>query len=272
MKRDKISNKKVQEIEFLILEAFDNFCKAHNLSYSLAYGTLLGAIRHQGFIPWDDDVDVIMARPDFEKLLELLKNKSLSSEFSYGFFDDPYYIYPYLKIFYKKSVVVEHKLETKFTHTPIWIDVFPIDGIPKNKIKAKLYFSLSILIRNLLYTAIVKPTELSGFKKMFTIIAKPFTKLIGPQRFAKLLDSLGKNTDFESSEKIGNLVWAEGSFEAMERDLILPQTKLNFENKTFPAPLNYHEHLKTLYGDYMKLPPIEEQKSHLSEEIYLLEN
>jgi lipopolysaccharide cholinephosphotransferase len=212
-----------------------------------------------------------MPRPDFENLLDLLRNKSLSSEFSYGFLDDPNYIYPYLKIFYKNSVVVEHKLEPIFTQTPIWIDIFPIDGIPKNKIKAKLYFSLSILVRNLLYTAIVKPTELVGLKKIFTVIAKPFTKFIGPQRFAKLLNLLGKKTDFDSSEKIGNLVWAEGTFEAMKRELILPQTKLNFENKTFPAPLNYHEHLETLYGDYMKLPPTEEQKSHLSEEIYLLE-
>src|SRR5690554_148839 len=113
MKKNKISNKKVQEVEFLILKTFDKFCETHNLIYSLGYGTLVRAVRHQGFIPWDDDIDVIMARPEFERLLELLKYARLPPEFSYGFLDNPNYIYPYLKIYYKNSVVVEHKLETK---------------------------------------------------------------------------------------------------------------------------------------------------------------
>src|SRR5690554_3002324 len=156
MLREKINLNKLQEIELEVLEYFNELCITNDLSFSLGYGTLLGAVRHQGFIPWDDDIDVIMPRPDFEKLLELLKYERLSPEFSYGFLDNSNYVYPYLKIYYKNSVVVERKLETKFTQTPIWIDVFPIDGIPKNKIKAKLYFSLSILIRNLLYTTIVK--------------------------------------------------------------------------------------------------------------------
>lgn len=269
MKR-KISLRELQLEEFKILCMFDELCRKHDINYYLAYGTLLGAVRHNGFIPWDDDIDVMLPRPEYKKLQNVLRESGLSEDFTYGDIDNKEYIYPFIKIFYKNSYVKEDKLEDGSNESPIWIDAFPMDGLPSSSLLIKLVFFIHKIIRKFSYVAIVNPVKVNGIEKLATIIVKPFAKLIGSNNISRFRSFLATKFNYNNSKYIGNVLTGEGPSNAIRKDVYLPKTTLDFEGRTFPAPLNYDKHLKAIYGNYMELPPIENRQSHLSDECYLL--
>ena len=129
MKKLNLYDIKTLELDLLI--NFDKFCKENNLIYFIAYGTLLGAIRHGGFIPWDDDIDIQMPRTDYEKFLTL-RDKYESSFYGNVIktLGDKGYPFPFTKIENKNTLVIEHKMTTKIK-TGVWVDIFPMDGLPK---------------------------------------------------------------------------------------------------------------------------------------------
>lgn len=270
MTKKRIDLRELQMIEFEILSVFDSVCEEHGLTYYLAYGTLLGAVRHKGFIPWDDDIDLLMPRPDYEKLITLLSEGALPQEYSFGDLDDPSYIYPYMKIFKGNTSVLEKKLESPFNESLIWIDVFPMDGLPESPIKRAYTFMITQTLRNLLYTAIVRTDHLEGKERFGTILLKPVSRLIGPHRISLLIDRNARRYRYEKSNHAGNVVWAEGSKEAVDKTFFTPTVEILFEGKEFPAPERYQEHLHDQYGDYMQLPPEDQRASHLSSECYIL--
>lgn len=131
MKNKKLSSEEIKQIELNLLLKLDEICKKYKLRYYLCGGTLLGAVRHKGFIPWDDDIDVLMPREDFEKLLRLEK-----AETRYGgkdcFLKSGNSIYPFIKLINTNTVLKEKYLSEEFT-TGIWIDIFPLDGMPDDE-------------------------------------------------------------------------------------------------------------------------------------------
>ena len=130
--------KKVQKEELDILVFFDAFCRQHNLRYSLAYGSLLGAVRHKGFIPWDDDIDVIMPREDYELLIRLFDDKT-NRFFLQSHYSEAHYYYPFAKIRKNGTVFREKFLEDKQINHGFYIDVFPADKV-RDKKRKKDYF------------------------------------------------------------------------------------------------------------------------------------
>ena len=139
MKRKKLNSDEVKKIELQLLLKFDELCKKHDLQYSLCGGTLLGAIRHKGFIPWDDDIDVMMPRDDFEKLLKLEKTQASDQVEKLVSWKSGKSIYPFIKMINTKTVLKEKYLDKEYT-TGVWIDIFPIDGMPEDqKIVDKKY-------------------------------------------------------------------------------------------------------------------------------------
>lgn len=127
----KLNLNEIKAVELNILKQFDQFCKNNNLRYYLAGGTLLGAIRHKGFIPWDDDIDVCMNRPDYERLLnEFPQNNDNSNlqicDIKYKNFDAPF-----CKIV-ANNTRVRNKFLGNLANSKLWIDVFPVDGLPEN--------------------------------------------------------------------------------------------------------------------------------------------
>lgn len=269
MKR-RINLRELQLEELRILCVFDELCKEHNINYYLAYGTLLGAVRHKGFIPWDDDIDVMLPRPEYRKLQKIVSEGKLPQGYSYGDIDKKEYIYPFMKIYNENSYVKEDKLEDGSNESPIWIDVFPMDGLPSSKFKIKLIFFIHKAIRMFSYTAIVNSKKVDGLERVATILLKPLAKLIGSNNISRFRSYLATRFNYEKSTYIGNVLTGVGPSNAIEKEIYLPKKLLEFEDRTFPAPLNYERHLTDLYGNYMKLPPEENRKSHLNEECFLL--
>jgi lipopolysaccharide cholinephosphotransferase len=261
----KIDLPTLHSVQLEMLKVLAKLCDEHKIRYYLASGTLLGAARHKNFIPWDDDLDIQIPRPDFNTLIKILKNIELPYPMSYSWLDNKSHIYPFLKIYYDNSLVKESKLEFPYNHSKIWIDVFPIDGLPSNRVSLHLKYFISKQLRNLLYTSIVDPKCLNGIQKSGTIFLKPFTKVVTPHFIAKLLDRYSRKKNFHLYRVIGNLTWGEHIGEAMDKDKYLPVVDLKFGKETFHCPRGFVEHLENLYGDYNVLPDVTKRKGHLDE-------
>lgn len=233
--------KKAQEKMYEILVAFDNICQKHNLTYWLDHGTLLGAVRHQGFIPWDDDLDVTMPREDYEKFLTIAQDELSDEYFLQTQQTDKYYQNFFAKIRDRKSTFVdawEGKRDIRY-HQGIYIDIFPLNTIsntPLSIARYKIFVFISKLVHNRYIKSIV--------------LAKPLVKLLNSfhKKEGEFVVSGGENMHYVIH---------------IEKEKIFPLTEVVFEGGWFPAPKETNAYLKSIFGDtYMQLPPKEKQKVH----------
>ena len=256
----------VQRIELEILLELDRICKESNIPYQLFGGTLLGAVRHKGFIPWDDDVDICMKRKDYERFISIASSKLNSKYFLQTCFSDPESIIQFAKI-RKNGTVYENAVDNSpTTHTGIWIDIFPLDNIPDNnllfwiqRMKIKFFYAIT--------TSSVKARVTlcqSKLKKILRLIFYYYLKIVSKESIDRKLDSLFKKYDFCSTKNMSHLTngtekWISyGFMRTIENydDVI----ELEFCGYKFPCPRNYDEVLKSIYGNYMVLPPKDQQK------------
>lgn len=255
--KEKMDVDEVRDIQISILDYFHEYCEKNQLRYSLCGGTLLGAVRHSGYIPWDDDIDVMMPRPDYERLLSEQKS------FSNGRFiiksptdKNTYYPYPYVKICDSTTILIENLQKDKIKYH-IYIDVFPIDGLPQKNVE-KYYkkitrYCLSYFFLSCSYYKINQPV----YKKIMWKIIYLLSKIIRPSTVAKIIEKKVLKYNFDKSEYVGNVISGYGLREINKRqsysDFIL------FEGKKYHMIREYDSYLKNLYGNYMELPPKEQQ-------------
>lgn len=269
---DKIEQ--VQKLLCSLLYDFHKICEENSLSYSLAYGTLLGAVRHGGFIPWDDDVDVFMPRPDYEKFAVIVKNKYADK---FDLFDDnDNYIYTYLKFCMKNTILYENTVVDTYSKLALYIDIFPLDAVPKNKNKSYKYIEkLDFIVSLLTVKFDIKKRNI--LKRIFIKIIKIIQQIFGYKIIKKII-KLEKNefvkTKFDNSSiitcRIGNKKNVLAS--EMPKTYIEDRCLLKFEKNMFWVTSNYDDVLKKYYGNYNKLPPLENRKPKHNYRLFIKEN
>ena len=251
----------LREIQLSMLEKFHSFCSENNLRYFLDAGTLLGAVRHNGFIPWDDDVDVGMPRPDYDRFIELARG---------GFGDtlillEPHQnIYPMLKIIDSSTCLIEHP-DTIRNSIGVYIDVFPKDGIPDLSYKSYL---LCKQVRFLVQWNWFNKVSIYKWEKYGNIIKKIIArigrKVINEKNRnipLKMLLKLATKYSFDESEYAATIV-AGGMANCVKREYLDRYELHKFENLMLNIPVGWDEYLTKLYGDYMRLPPKEKRVKH----------
>ena len=262
-----LSLRDAQMIMVDILEEVHKLCEKHGLKYFLDAGTLIGAVRHKGFIPWDDDVDIGMLREDFNKFLEIAKRELPKHLFLQTFETDEYYdVYPVpCKIRYNDTMFLEEGAKENYKmHNGVYIDIFPYDSLPKHNSIYKIQRALSFNILKSYKRLRDIPEKLSVKNKITFSFYKLVVNMFPNRRRLKFFDFLVKWND-PKSEYMGygvDTYWSEYVYKKSDYfDLV----KLEFEGKFFYAPKNYHSVLTQLYGDYMIMPKEEDRVWHEKE-------
>lgn len=267
-----MSLKEIQETELSIMVEFDKVCREYGLKYSLCAGTLLGAVRHQGFIPWDDDIDVTMPRPDYEKLVSLDRSEKLwPSNLKLTCLENGALSSPYIKIFDTNTRIAEHNFQQEDV-TSLWIDVFPVDGLPETGEKIERHYRKALNLCRMNVATVVKSGYGSSRARVLfkAVFLRPLSKLVGRKNIALRQRKLGLKYPYEKSRLCGMVTWAyDGPGQALTRGEYEDLTELPFEGHMFFATSAWDKNLKGIFGDYMQLPPEEDRITH-ELEAYLL--
>ena len=260
MSKEKLN--KLHEIQIELLDEVVKICKKNNLHYFLIGGTLLGAVRHQGFIPWDDDLDIAMPREDYEKFLNVALNHLDSKYFVDNFNTNKSYYLNFTKIRKKNTLFVQNFEEYYNGPKEIWIDIFPLDNLKKEK---GIFQDMRIkVIKCLRSIAHYRMGFFLGNKK---ICIKKFVgtifKPISSSSMMKIADNLMKKGYKKDSKYFINIA-SQYNFhkQTISKTKFFPIKMLQFEGKEYFVPNDYDYVLKRIYNDYMVLPPLEKRITH----------
>ena len=249
----------LQLSELKILIEFKRICEKLSLNYFLVGGTLLGAIRHHGFIPWDDDIDVGMLRSDFEKFITLAPSELGSEYFLQTVDTDSGYAPVYAKIRLNDTEFREFGNEHVLEHRGIFIDIFPFDNVPSSKFAQRiLTIFLTPIERICMYEYSYRyPPTKSIIKLIYRSVLYAVSKIVPKKFILNLRTSVINHWNDSSTGFMHN--WP---FKITPTAYFDELIDVEFETLTFPAPKHYDEYLTLFYGDYMKIPPENERPKH----------
>ena len=258
---DKLHQEKLRKSQIKILDEIVRICKEENINYFLDYGTLLGAVRHKGYIPWDDDIDIGMLRKDYEKFLKVAPLK-LKDDFILCYYkNEPNHWHTFAKIRLKDTVMLEDGNKHLDMNFGIWVDIFPYDNINKPnsfmvKFRKKIFDVVTTFIALKLDIKFYQNEEKEKkLKKMSKIFSLKFLYFV--REFVSKLNKNNK-TNYITCFDEGMLKCYNG----LLREKIIPCSKLLFENKKYLVPSDYDYRLTCQYNDYMIIPPVEKQINH----------
>ena len=263
---DDFQKKLVEMLRWLV-----DFLEKNNLRYYVVEGTMLGAVRHEGLIPWDDDVDIGMPRADYEKLIELLANpvdhyviesyKSTAKD----------YVYAFAK-FYDMNTSMTEKLY-KNVKRGVYIDIFPLDAWDSNINKARK--EVKRIKHSMFWLSITKlrkavsSNKLKQFVMSFVIL---FGKMLTSKLFVNRIIKLAYKNQTDTSAYLGCKSWCiYGDREIIPAEVFSDSVELEFEGEKFKSPIGYDTYLRSLYGDYWQDPPIQNQKTHHTFKAYKID-
>lgn len=275
----KNNNEDIKEIQKKILEIFieiDKVCITNNLRYFAIGGTCLGAVRHQGFIPWDDDMDIAMPREDYERFKKIASKLLPSNLRIFDYTDGEHFYCKYMKVHDIHTTLIEKgMLAYPDSYSGIYIDIMPLDGIPNGIWNRKIYFLKLSLLRKLDWRRKYEydlQADKKNKKKIFLwrviyFFIKRYPIHYFHNKYVKLQKKYAYNTSkslcYTWSWRASKVIFPKEDF---DNYILLP-----FEDVQMRCPVGYDNFLKTLFGDYMKLPPIDKQNSHHEIDILDLE-
>lgn len=258
----------LKSVQLNILKHVDEFCRKYSIQYFMSGGSLLGAVRHKGFIPWDDDIDIMMLRSDYERFIKEYSENDHSEYKVYSSRLDSQYTLPYAKVDNSKTILNEH-VEYPLS-IGVNIDLFPIDIMPESKEKQKhvyAYFSRQMMFLNLKQVSVNKNRNI--FKNLLLVCSHVLLK---PMKLSTIVRRIEKNamqfSGCESSNYCGVAVWGYGIREVNLLSNYASSIDVLFEDMMVPVPVGYDNYLRGVYGDYMQLPPEEKRITHHDFEAY----
>jgi lipopolysaccharide cholinephosphotransferase len=249
---DRSDLRELQLVELDVLREFARRCDAASLRWFVIGGTLLGAVRHRGFIPWDDDIDVALPRPDFDRF-EALYGRSADPAYTWqSCRTDPAYPFAYGKLGRTGTCIVEPAIAHLPIRQPVHVDVFVLDGAPGSMLARGLH----ALIVKLAVTTLGARIRRTGVRR----IAYPL-RLVPRSWAIRLVDRLAGAFPYDRSPSVVNAggAWGYGR-ECQPRGRFEPAATLEFEGLPVPAPGRWHEYLSQVYGDYQRLPPPDQRR------------
>lgn len=261
---DDVTLRKSQKLMLYIMKEFDDLCKKNDIQYALIYGTLLGAIRHNGFIPWDDDVDIGMTRENLTKFVEVCKTQLDTSKWflqtpeteknsaDYGLFR--------LRLNDTKFVIESRK--DVETHDGFCIELWAFDKLPDNKLKAQLYSNWFAVLKRIIF---IRKGYSSNPRTLYAKLGVLAGKILLAPFSLKTLEKWivrHENKYMNKNVKEGCFLSDGYKRNHFNYDCLLNLTTKDFEGYSFLIPQDYEHFLVTQYGDYMQLPPVEERINH----------
>lgn len=242
---------RLKACEVSMLKEFIEICEKLGLRYYALYGTLLGAVRHQGFIPWDDDIDVGMMREDYEVFVREGQKYLSEHLFLQTYESDPEYISGYAKIRDNNTTFIETSVKSRKMNHGIFIDIFPLDSFSDKNL---YWFQLRCRVLAERVRMETIPTKLVPLRGK---LVRPFAKLLYPTT-----DDICRKRDKMLKARKGPLIASHfGENEYLPSEWYAEGTTLSFEGLQILAPKEYDRVLCAIYGDYMQLPPVEQRVS-----------
>lgn len=249
--------RRLQLTQLEILKRIDGICRKHGISYSLFGGTLLGAVRHEGFIPWDDDLDICMSRSEYERFLRAWEEERPAGYILQNKDNTPAFTQSFTKIRKEHTCFLQYDWERGRYHTGIFIDIFPIDRTPTGRL-GRLLFQWDALTHQL-FTREFVPPKGSTLQKT---VSRVLLTLITPRRREayrmRKLNRIKRNEGQSELPRAG-IYTLDSIRRVLPNDFLDRFILLRFEDSSFLCSAKWNEYLTATYGDYMSLPPEDER-------------
>lgn len=241
-----------------VLDYIDSICRREGLKYFLSYGTLLGAVRHGGFIPWDDDIDIVMPRADYNRFLQVMADGDRDRFLLLEPGTDDYY-YEFAKVVDRRTFIRTDRID-QIKDLGVWVDVFPMDGIDEADRRhcRRLHWLHNCRVGAVYCKMPPHPALLAPVFYLFW----RWTRLRGWRRFLSREMKLSLEKPYEKSPMVGFTAEVDAEKCAFPREWFENNTEVEFEGRKFLAPSNVEDYLTYLYGDYMQLPPESQRVAH----------
>ena len=264
-----LTDQENKQLQLALLRFIAQYCEKHHLRYFLGDGTLLGAIRHKGYIPWDDDIDLRMPRPDYNKIIKSFNANSNSNIYKLINPKYPEAQHHFIKIIDTRTIKIEPGLDYSLGFLGVDVDIFPFDGCPDDE-PDFLKFAKDITA----YDKAFVYKKRNAFRSFLSIAkdivcSRTKAKFVPWKSCSEIVSEVEKIMmayDFDKS----NYICSVNDMECFRfsRDSVKDYVMVQFEGEEYRAPIGYDEVLTQQYGDYMKLPPVEERVTHHVNNVY----
>ena len=253
----KLDIDEIKEVELGVMDYIHNICKEKGINYSLAYGSLLGAVRHKGFIPWDDDLDIALKRDEYDKLYQAILEDNNSIYKVVSWENDSRYPYPFYRVYDSRTVYENNYIQNDI-ELGICVDVFPFDDykdVNKEITKLDMYRRLSV------YTLYGIRNKEAGIKNIVRYLMLVVFRLTRVKTWNKKLNDCSRVP--VNSEYIDYLMESKKYSTKIDAKVLDEVIECKFEDRVYNIPKDYDHILTTIYGeDYMEIPPIEKRIQH----------